>query len=155
MGGDQLPSWHEGPAKRSVVEFVSAVTDPGSADFAAEPERIAVFDNDGTLWTEQPVYAQLAFALDRAAELGHPVSLEQRPRSRVPSTPTSGSARSWPPGTPTATWPCSSGPRPARTGPCSWWYATPTAIASMPTTVTPYWAAGLARSMPPPSRAGP
>jgi len=74
MGGDQLPSWHEGPAKRSVVEFVSAVTDPGSADFAAEPERIAVFDNDGTLRTEQPMYAQLAFALDRAAELGHPRS---------------------------------------------------------------------------------
>jgi haloacid dehalogenase-like hydrolase len=77
MGADQLPSWRETPAKQAITEFVSAVTDPDSADFVAGPERIAVFDNDGTLWTEQPVYAQLGFALDRAAELGHPVSLEE------------------------------------------------------------------------------
>jgi hypothetical protein len=60
VGGDQLPSWRETRAKRSTVEFVAAVTDPGSPDFIAEPDRIAVFDNDGTLWTERPVYAQLA-----------------------------------------------------------------------------------------------
>jgi hypothetical protein len=77
VGGDQLPSWRETRAKRSIVEFVAAVTDPGSPDFIAEPDRIAVFDNDGTLWTERPVYAQLAFALDRAAELGHPTSPEE------------------------------------------------------------------------------
>jgi len=77
MSSDQLPSWRETPAKRSITEYVAAVTDPGSADFVAEPERVAVFDNDGTLWTEQPMYAQLAFALDRAAELGHPTSLEE------------------------------------------------------------------------------
>jgi phosphoglycolate phosphatase-like HAD superfamily hydrolase len=77
MDGDQLPSWRETPAKQSVVEFVAAVTDPGSADFVAGPERIAVFDNDGTLWTEQPMYAQLAFALERSAELGHPTSLKE------------------------------------------------------------------------------
>ena len=77
MGGDQLASWREIPAKQSIVEFVASVTDPDSADFVAEAERIAVFDNDGTLWTEQPMYAQLGFALDRAAELGHPVSLEE------------------------------------------------------------------------------
>src|SRR5689334_16163213 len=58
------------------MEFVAAVTDPDSPDFIPERDRIAVFDNDGTLWTEQPVYAQLVFALDRAAELGHPTSLE-------------------------------------------------------------------------------
>ena len=64
-----------GPAKRSILEFVAAVTDRDSPDFVAEPDRVAVFDNDGTLWTEQPLYAQLAFALDRAAELGQPTSL--------------------------------------------------------------------------------
>jgi hypothetical protein len=77
MSADQLPSWREAPAKQSIVEFVAAVTDPGSPDFIPEYDRVAVFDNDGTLWTEQPVYAQLVFALDRAAELGHPISLEE------------------------------------------------------------------------------
>ena len=73
MGDDRLPSWRDTPAKRSIVAFIDAVTSPGSADFVPEPDRIAVFDNDGTLWTEMPMYAQLAFALDRAAELGHPM----------------------------------------------------------------------------------
>jgi hypothetical protein len=77
MSADPLPGWRETPAKQSIVEFVAAVTDPGSPDFVPERDRIAVFDNDGTLWTEQPVYAQLIFALDRAAELGHPTSLEE------------------------------------------------------------------------------
>lgn len=77
MSGDRLPSWRETPAKQAIADFVAAVTDPGSAEFVPEPERIAVFDNDGTLWTEQPMYAQLVFALDRAAELGHPTSLEK------------------------------------------------------------------------------
>jgi haloacid dehalogenase-like hydrolase len=77
MDGDQLPSWRETPTKQAIVEFVAAVTDRGSADFVPELDRIAVFDNDGTLWTEQPMYAQLAFALDRAAELGHPTSPEE------------------------------------------------------------------------------
>jgi hypothetical protein len=74
---DVLPGWREIAAKQSILEFIGAVTDPGSADFVPEPDRIAVFDNDGTLWTERPVYAQLVFALDRAAELGHPTSLEE------------------------------------------------------------------------------
>jgi phosphoserine phosphatase len=73
----QLSSWYETAAKQSVVEFVAAVTDHDSADFVPEADRIAVFDNDGTLWTEQPLYAQLAFAIDRAADLGHPTSLEK------------------------------------------------------------------------------
>jgi hypothetical protein len=77
VSGDQLPSWRDGAARQSITEFVGAVTSPGSADYVEEPDRIAVFDNDGTLWTEQPLYAQLVFAMDRAAELGHPVSLDQ------------------------------------------------------------------------------
>ena len=76
-GADALPGWRETPAKQAVLDFVDAVTAPDSPDFVAEPDRIAVFDNDGTLWTERPVYAQLAFALDRAAELGHPASPDQ------------------------------------------------------------------------------
>jgi hypothetical protein len=77
VSADQLPGWRETPAKRSIVEFVAAVTDRDSAEFVPEPDRVAVFDNDGTLWTEQPMYAQLAFAIDRAAQLGHPTSLEK------------------------------------------------------------------------------
>lgn len=85
MAGDPLPSWLQTPAKQAIVEFVVAVTDPDSAEFVPEPERIAVFDNDGTLWTEQPRYAQLAFALDRAAELGHPTSLEELHAGGMPA----------------------------------------------------------------------
>jgi hypothetical protein len=85
MSGDRLPSWRETPAKQAIVEFLAAVTDPDSADFVPGPERIAVFDNDGTLWTEQPMYAQLAFALDRAAELGHPTSLEKLRAGGMPA----------------------------------------------------------------------
>src|ERR1700678_615812 len=77
MSGVELPSWRATADKQSIVEFVAAVTDPASPDFVPERDRVAVFDNDGTLWTEQPVYAQLVFALDRAAELGHPSSLEE------------------------------------------------------------------------------
>ena len=60
-----LPSWNKGPAKQAIIEFVEKVSTPGSQDFVPEEERIAVFDNDGTLWGEQPFYYQLAFALDR------------------------------------------------------------------------------------------
>ena len=77
MSGDHLPSSRETPTKQSILDFVDAVTDRDSADFVEEPDRVAVFDNDGTLWTEQPAYAQLVFALDRAAELGHPTSIEE------------------------------------------------------------------------------
>ena len=237
-----------------------------------------MFDNDGTLWTEQPVYAQLVFALDRAAELGHPTSLEELhaggmaalmkllalthagittgefdaavrtwlatarhprfgrpypetvyqpmlellglldrngfscwifsgggtdfmrtgpadvyglpphrvigsvgetefrigddgpelvksstvqviddgPRNPARSTGMSGSGRSWPPGTPTATCPCSSGPQPAQAGPCNWSSTTPTATGSTPTTATRSWVVAPARSSPPPlSTSGP
>jgi haloacid dehalogenase-like hydrolase len=77
MKDNSLPSWREAPAKHSVMDFVAAVTDHDSPDFVPQADRIAVFDNDGTLWTEQPLYAQLAFAIDRAAQLGHPTSLEK------------------------------------------------------------------------------
>jgi hypothetical protein len=77
MSDAELPSWRETAAKRSILEFVAAVTDPESPDFVPEQDRVAVFDNDGTLWTEQPTPAQLVFALDRAAELGHPTSQEE------------------------------------------------------------------------------
>jgi len=71
---DPLPSWNEGAARTSIVEFVQAVTDETGPDFVPVPERIAVFDNDGTLWSEKPVYFQLIFAIDRVKELaaGHP-----------------------------------------------------------------------------------
>jgi hypothetical protein len=85
MSPEQLPSWRDTPAKHSILEFIAAVTDPDSADFVAEPARVAVFDNDGTLWTEQPAYAQLVFALDRAAELGHPTSIEQLHAGGMPA----------------------------------------------------------------------
>jgi len=61
-----LPSWNDGAAKARIIAFVQAVTQPGGKDFVAPADRVAVFDNDGTLWSEQPVYFQLAFAIDRA-----------------------------------------------------------------------------------------
>jgi phosphoglycolate phosphatase-like HAD superfamily hydrolase len=66
---DPLPSWNEGPAKRSIIDFVARVTAYGSPDFVKPAERIATFDNDGTLWAEQPVYFQLQFAFDRVKAL--------------------------------------------------------------------------------------
>ena len=74
---DVLPSWRATLPKKAITDFVAAVTRRDSPDFVPEHDRVAVFDNDGTLWTEQPVYAQLVFAIDRAAELGHPTSLEK------------------------------------------------------------------------------
>ena len=71
---DPLPSWREGPARQRIVEFVARVTEPGSPDFVPVPERIACFDNDGTLWNEQPIYVQFEFAMDRVKALApqHP-----------------------------------------------------------------------------------
>jgi phosphoserine phosphatase len=62
---DPLPSWNDGAVKKSIVDFVSRVTTQGGADFVPAEQRIATFDNDGTLWCEQPVYFQVAFAFDR------------------------------------------------------------------------------------------
>jgi hypothetical protein len=69
LAADPLPSWHDGPAKQSIIAFVEKVTQPGSADFVPVPQRIATFDNDGTLWCEQPLPVQLYFALDRVQAL--------------------------------------------------------------------------------------
>ncbi len=71
---EPLPSWNDGAARQRIVDFVAKVTDPTSASYVPPAERIAVFDNDGTLWSEQPVYVQLAFALDRVKALApqHP-----------------------------------------------------------------------------------
>ena len=71
---DALPSWNEKPSKQDIIAFVKNVTTENSPHFVPRAERIAVFDNDGTLWSEQPMYFQLAFALDRVKALAskHP-----------------------------------------------------------------------------------
>jgi phosphoglycolate phosphatase-like HAD superfamily hydrolase len=66
---DPLPSWAAGPARDAIVAFVEAAVDPASSGFVATEDRVAVFDNDGTLWAEQPMYFQFLFALDRAKAL--------------------------------------------------------------------------------------
>jgi len=73
-GKDPLPSWNDGAAKKSITLFVAKVTKAGSPDFVPPAERVAVFDNDGTLWAEQPMYFQFFFALDRVKALSsqHP-----------------------------------------------------------------------------------
>jgi hypothetical protein len=78
---DPLPSWHEGPSKESILRFVEAVTAEGGAEFVPPVDRIAVFDNDGTLWSEKPFYFQVAFALDRVKALApqHPEWQDQEP----------------------------------------------------------------------------
>jgi phosphoserine phosphatase len=71
---DPLPSWKDGPAKAAIVAFVSATTEPASKDFIRPQDRIATFDQDGTMWVEHPMFTQLEFALARLAELApqHP-----------------------------------------------------------------------------------
>ena len=81
MAADPLPSWNEGLAKKAIIEFVTKVTKPGSSDFIPVPERIATFDNDGTLWCEQPLPVQLYFVLDRVKALApqHPEWNDKEP----------------------------------------------------------------------------
>jgi phosphoserine phosphatase len=81
LAADPLPSWHEGPAKKAIIEFVTKVSKPGSPGFVPVPERIATFDNDGTLWSEQPLPVQLYFALDRVKALApqHPEWNDKEP----------------------------------------------------------------------------
>jgi len=78
---DPLPSWNEGAAKQAVTAFVAKITKEGSPDFVPPAERIATFDNDGTLWSEQPLYFQLLFALDRVKALApkHPEWKDKEP----------------------------------------------------------------------------
>jgi FMN phosphatase YigB (HAD superfamily) len=72
--GDPLPSWNDGPAKQAIFAYIDRITNAGSPDFLPLPERIAVFDNDGTLWPEHPLPFQAAFAIDELS-------------SRIPSEP--------------------------------------------------------------------
>jgi hypothetical protein len=82
---DPFPSWNDGKAKQCIVAFVEKVTKAGSTDFVPAPERIAVFDNDGTLWTEHPMYAQLFFAIDRVKAIApqHPEWRDTQPFKAV------------------------------------------------------------------------
>mgnify|MGYP002261605366 CR=1 FL=1 len=74
LAADPLPSWNEGPSKKQIIEFVQTVTAQGTRDYVKPAERIAVFDNDGTLWSEQPAYFEVLFAFDEIKRLApqHP-----------------------------------------------------------------------------------
>ncbi|MEK6481050.1 HAD family hydrolase [Catalinimonas sp. 4WD22] len=78
---DPLPSWNEGVNKQAIVDFVTRTTEEGSADFIPINDRIACFDNDGTLWSEQPFYFQFAYAIDRVRAMApqHPEWKEKQP----------------------------------------------------------------------------
>ncbi len=82
---DPLPSWNDGPSKAAITDFVKKVTTAGGPEFVPVPQRIATFDNDGTLWSEQPVYFQFAFVLDRikAMAADHPEWKEKDPYKAV------------------------------------------------------------------------
>jgi len=84
-GQDPLPSWSAGQAKQAIVDFVGNVTKAGSPAFVPEAARIATFDNDGTLWAEQPMYFQMAFALDRVKALApkHPEWKDKEPMASL------------------------------------------------------------------------
>ena len=83
--GDPLPSWNDGATKTAITEFVTRVTTQGGPDFVPVDQRIATFDNDGTLWIEQPMYVQLAFVLDRVKALAplHPEWKNKQPFKAV------------------------------------------------------------------------
>jgi phosphoglycolate phosphatase-like HAD superfamily hydrolase len=85
LAADPLPSWNDTSPKKTIIAFVEKVTKEGSPDFVPPPERIATFDNDGTLWAEQPIYFQYEFALDRIKSLAphHPEWKDKEPFSRV------------------------------------------------------------------------
>jgi phosphoserine phosphatase len=82
---DPLPSWNDGKAKQSIITFVERVTTQGSPDYVVPAERIATFDNDGTLWCEQPMYVQAFFVLDRIKQMTpqHPEWKDKEPFASV------------------------------------------------------------------------
>ncbi|MFC2102699.1 HAD family hydrolase [Bacteroidota bacterium] len=82
---DPLPSWNDGTAKQAVIDFIAKTTTEGSADFIPESDRIACFDNDGTLWSEQPMYVQFLYAIDRVKALApqHPEWKTKQPFKAV------------------------------------------------------------------------
>ncbi len=85
LAQDPLPSWNEGAAKKGIMEFVQATTTPGGANFVPPEERIATFDQDGTLWVEHPIYAQLVYCFDRVPALvkANPALAKQEPFKTV------------------------------------------------------------------------
>ncbi|MEN8639476.1 HAD family hydrolase [Pseudomonas sichuanensis] len=85
LAAEPLPSWRDGPSRQAIVAFVEAVTDQGSKDYVAPAERIAVFDNDGTLWSEQPLYFEVLFSMDEVRRLApeHPQWKTQQPFKAV------------------------------------------------------------------------
>lgn len=85
LAAEVLPSWNNTPAKKNLIEFVTKVTKTGSPDYVAPAQRIAVFDNDGTLWAEQPIYFQAVFAFDRVKALApsHPEWKTKEPFASV------------------------------------------------------------------------
>src|SRR5215475_5683341 len=89
QAADPLPSWNDTAPKKAIIAFVDKVTKEGSPDFVPAPERIATFDNDGTLWAEQPAYFQILFALDRVKALApqHPEWKTKSPFNKLLSTP--------------------------------------------------------------------
>src|SRR5262245_60127031 len=82
---DPLPSWHEGPAKQAILDFVARSTKEGGPDFVPYDERIAVFDQDGTLWVEHPMYTQVLYCLSRvpAVVKGRPELKDKEPFKTV------------------------------------------------------------------------
>ena len=101
---DSLGDWNDGAAKRAIVGFVQTTTDPSSSRFVPPAERVAVFDQDGTLWVERPIYAQLVYCLDRV-----PAVVKTRPQlaseepfktvltaNRAAIAPLNGPRRDWP-----------------------------------------------------------
>jgi len=85
FSGDPLPSWNEGATKSAIIDFVNEVTDPAGEFFIPVEDRIAVFDNDGNLWSEQPAYFQLFFAMDMIRHLAplHPEWRDEQPFKAV------------------------------------------------------------------------
>ncbi len=85
LGTGPLPSWNDAATKQAIVDFVGKVTKEGSTNFVPVPERVATFDNDGTLWCEQPMYFQFLFALDRVKVLApkHPEWKNKQPFKAV------------------------------------------------------------------------
>lgn len=82
---EPLPSWNDGETKQSIIDYIETVSDESSVEYIAEADRIATFDNDGTLWSEQPAYFQLFFALDRIKEMApdHPEWQDEEPFKSV------------------------------------------------------------------------
>ncbi len=85
LHADPLPSWNKTPSKQAIVEFVEKVTTPGSPDYVVPAERIATFDNDGCLWSEQPMYFQAIYIFDQIKALApeHPEWEEEEPFASV------------------------------------------------------------------------